>query len=81
MNEIQLFTTGRRGCVACIDITIYPNSIIAFAELAKLTPAMMSKALKRRFPSHTFYTPAQGNRQYIRTDADRWTGDGVEVAE
>lgn len=76
-QEKEIWTAGRRGCTACIAITIYEHSIVATAEKENLTAAMMERALKHEFPEHTFYNSDHGGNDYLRADADRWTNDGL----
>jgi len=74
-EERELWINGRRGCTACMTVTIYEHSIVATADPDKITESAMKRALRREFPEHTFYT---GNgADYLRVDADRWTGDNV----
>lgn len=79
MQERQIWTTGRRSAVVCITATVYENSIMATTEADKITEHQMSKALGREFPDHTFY--AHEENGYLRADADRWDGDGIETKE
>lgn len=74
-EERELWTTGRRGCVACVQVAIYPHSIVATAEPDHITERMMKKALNREFPRHIFYF--SNIEWHHRADADRWTNDGV----
>lgn len=76
METRELWTDGRRGCVACISIDIYPHSIVATADPERITQRMMERALDREFPRHTFY-PSNKGGDYLRADADRWTDDGI----
>lgn len=75
--EKKIFATGRRGCVACIELSVIKESIVALAERDKITPVQMMKAVKKEFPRHTFYNSSIYGSEYIRLDADRWTGDGL----
>ena len=74
-EERELWINGRRGCNACVTVTIYKHSIVATAEPDKVTVGAMKRALRREFPEHTFYT--SNGADYLRVDADRWTGDNV----
>lgn len=72
-TEREIWTTGRRGSVVCINVLVYPHSIVATADAQGITERMMEKALNREFPRHTFYWSAHE----MRADADRWVGDGL----
>ena len=75
MNEnFKLWTDGRRGCVACVTVTVYQDSIVATADPEKITEKMMRWALRKEFPRHTFYLERDGG-DCIRLQADRWNGD------
>lgn len=50
----EIWTTGRRGCVACIQASIYENSVVASAEPDHITERQMEKALRREFPGYQF---------------------------
>ena len=75
-EEREIWTTGRRGCNACVNATIYPRSIVATSDGEHITERQMEKALDREFPRHVFYFNGFGG-DYIRADADRFTDDGV----
>lgn len=75
-KERKLWTSGRRGCNACINIIIYPHSIVATADPDSITERMMERALFGEFPRHHFCFNDTGG-DYIRADADRWTSDGA----
>jgi hypothetical protein len=74
LDEYNVWTRGRRGCNACINVTIYPHSIVATADPEHITPSMTKRALGKEFPRHVFYFNANGG-DYIRVDADRFTDD------
>lgn len=78
--ERQVWTKGRRGCVACVTAFVYTTSIVAFADVEHLTRNMMKRALAREFPRHTFYLNRPDSDDEIRASADRWTDDGVQNA-
>jgi hypothetical protein len=73
----ELWTTGRRGCTACVTAVISETSIVAIGDVERLTRNMMKRALSREFPRHTFYLNRPDSEDEIRASADRWTDDGV----
>jgi hypothetical protein len=75
-SDREIWTAGRRGSPACIAVTIYEHSVVATADAATITEAMMRRALRREFPEHTFYFSGS-TADYLRCDADRWDDDNV----
>ena len=75
-EEREVWIIGRYKCTVCAIATIYPKSIVATAEIERVTVHQMKNALSREFPRHNFYLNADG-RGYLRADAARFPGDGV----
>lgn len=71
----QIWTKGRRGCNACIEVSLNNLSVIATAESDHITPHQMLRALNKEFPRHTFYNISDDD--HLRMGADRWTNDGL----
>jgi hypothetical protein len=78
LEERAIHTNGRRGCVACIEIAIYKNTIIASGDDERIPPRMMKRALSKEFPRHSFVFSKDG-WVYNRADADRFEDDGERV--
>ena len=51
----QIWTNGRKGCLACVTATVYGNGdIVASSEPEHITEHQMHKALAREFPGVEF---------------------------
>lgn len=71
----EIWTSGKQGCVACINMIISRNIIIATSEGKYITQHQMRRALKCEFPQHTFsFAPYT---HFLRADALRFPDDGV----
>lgn len=64
----EIYTSGKRGAVVCIEIEESEHSIVASADAEKITESPMKKALKREYPQHVFSTRIE--RGYIIAQAD-----------
>ena len=53
--QAQIWTNGRRGCIACVTAIVYENgAIVASSEPEHITEHQMHKALAREFPDMEF---------------------------
>ena len=71
----EIWTSGKQGCVACINTIVSRHIIIATSEGKHITKPQMEKALNREFPQHTFvFSPYT---YFLRADAFRFPNDGL----
>jgi len=79
----KIWIKGRRGCITCVTVTIYPNSIAASGECDQITVTQFREALRKEFPRHIFCLSDQmkWDEDYICAYADRWTDDGADNDE
>ncbi len=74
MNH-EIWTSGKQGCVACINMIISRHTIIATSEGKHITKPQMERALKHEFPQYTFFFSPY--TYFLRADAWRFPSDGV----
>lgn len=62
----EIYTSGKRGAVVCIEIDDFGAFGIASADAEKITPAQMTKALKNEYPNSQI--AIREDRGYIFAD-------------